>query len=119
MLYIRQNKAGDIVQSLWIYKTVAHYAAGDIRNIIGAAANDQPETVETAAAMADIIRSLKDYKSRNYQEAYRPKRNRKEEKEAGRGSYAIGVMIQPKQKRRGRRRNYGAMETWTTEETKK
>ena len=119
MLYIRQNKAGDIVQSLWIYKTVAHYAAGDIRNIIGAAANDQPETVETAAAMADIIRSLKGlYKFRNYQESNR-KRNRREEKEAGRGSYAIGVMIQPKQKRRGRRRNYGAMETWTTEETKK
>ena len=104
--FIRKNKSGDIVQSIYINGLI-HYKAGDIKEILKSISDD-PQEIRSADDMRELIKEIKynyGYKMRNYSEPYN-KRTRTQEKKTS-INYKMGVSFT----NRGRRA--GNMEEWT------
>lgn len=101
--FIRKNKSGVIVQSIYI-KNLIHYYAGDIKEILKSISED-PQEIRSADDMRELIQELKSfYKLRIY--APDKKRTRSEERKRT-INYKIGVSFT----NRGRRA--GNLEEWT------
>ena len=104
--FIRKNKSGNIVQSIYINGLI-HYKAGDIQTEFKKALTD-PYIVKSPEDMRELIQMIKllyGYTMRNYSEPYN-KRTRSQEKKRG-VNYKMGVSFT----NRGRRA--GNMEEWT------
>ena len=104
--FIRKNKSGVIVQSIYINGLI-HYSAGDIKEILKSISED-PQEIRSADDMRELIKEIKynyGYKMRNYSEPYN-KRTRSEERKHN-INYKMGVSFT----NRGRRA--GNMEEWT------
>ena len=103
--FIRKNKRGDIVQSIYINNLI-HYKAGDIQTEFKKVLTD-PYIIKTADDMRELIQMIKllyGYTMRNYSEPYH-KRTRSQEKKTS-INYKIGVSFT----NRGRRA--GNVEEW-------
>lgn len=101
--FIRKNKRGEIVQSIYINNLI-HYKAGDIKTEFKSITGD-PYIIKTADDMRQLIQGFKTfYKLRIY--APDKKRTRQQEKKSG-VNYKIGVTFT----NRGRRA--GNVEEWT------
>jgi len=101
--FIRKNKSGAIVQSIYINGLI-HYSAGDIKEILKSISED-PQEIKSADDMRQLIQELKSfYKLRIY--APDKKRTRTQEKKTS-INYKMGVSFT----NRGRRA--GNMEEWT------
>ena len=101
--FIRKNKSGDIVQSIYINGLI-HYKAGDIKEILKSISED-PQEIRSTDDMRQLIQELKAfYKLRIY--APDKKRTRSEERKRT-INYKMGVSFT----NRGRRA--GNMEEWT------